>query len=324
MYQWIGYSVFFLAAVVGSASAFFLPDPTEHGFKDEQAVVLVGGGGVALFGAMLLLSIYVCAAYYVERFTIKGTRIAIRSLLRNRDFDVSELQSLKWIAYPQGGSIRFQVLGSRARLDLSEYSKADQLEIIRSLHDLVPPDVQVNWPLYCHKVALPLRDGEPSIVRTGPKTQLCTLSRKRYDRMLAIGLPMAVVLAVVLWAWLKMNEVIVLPFVVIGFWLLLRFNVPREGLTTERLTSSSQGSAILIGLGAMVISPLVMISLGLWGIEESTACGVGCAIAGPAFLFMLYLLHKAEKQERTADEQAAPSAVANWQRGEGFSQRPAV
>jgi hypothetical protein len=323
-YQGIGGSAFFLAAVIGSVGLFFLPDPAEHGFNGQQSVAMVGGMGVAVCGTMLLVSLYVVAAYYVERFTIQGTRISIRSVFRNHEFDVSEVQSLKWIAYPRGGRICFRLSGSTARFDLSEYNEADRLDMIRSLHDLVPPQVQDNWPLYCHKVALPLRDGRAYVVRTSTVRQYCTISRKRYDRMLAIGLPVAVVLAVVLWAWLKTNEVIVLPFVVIGFWLLLRFHVPREGGTAERLTTNAQGYAAFIMLGAIMGSQLVVIGLRLWGIEKSTSCGVGCIILVPAVCVEVYLLHKAEKQRRAADEQAAQSAVADWQQGERFSQQPAV
>jgi len=111
---------------------------------------------------MLLLSIYTWAAYYVERFTIDGTRIAIRSMFQNREFDVAELTSLCWRIYPVSGSIRFQTAERRATLDLGGYSALDRLRIIRALKELVPAERQENWPKFCF--TLRDFDGEPFVL----------------------------------------------------------------------------------------------------------------------------------------------------------------
>lgn len=100
---------------------------------------------------------------------------------------------------------------------------------------------------------------------------------------------------------------------------LLRYNVPREGRNEVRLTSTSlQDRALFIGLGAVVVSLLLMVGLFLLRVEKSIACWIACIPSAAAFPPMLYLLHKSDSQQRTADERAAGLAPARWQKTEGM------
>lgn len=315
-YQAMAFTAFFLAAMLGYISIFYIKEPAKHGFKGPQSIAFVGWMGIAVFGTMTLASIYMWAAYYVERLTINGTTLSIRSIFQNRQFDISEIQFLKWRIHPFGGSILFRTQGSKTRLDLHGFSKDDRLRIIRALHNLVPSHVQEGWPLFCHKVALPLRDGKPSIVRADPSAEYFTITRKRYDRMLFVGLPLSVALAVVLWVSLNLWQFTALPFLVIVAWFLLRFDVPAEGRPQVRLASTLQGRGQIIGWSAVVLSQLLMIGLALAGVGKSIACGVTLVVLLLAFPPMLFLFHKADKQRRIADERAAEPASLEWELGE--------
>jgi len=315
-YQGMAFVAIFLAILFGYSSIFFLEEPAKHGFRGEHSVAIVGGMGLAVFGSMLLMSMYMWAAYYVERFTINGTTIGIRSMLQNRQFDVAELQCVKWRATPSGGGIRFHLLGSIATLDLYGYAKDDRLRIIRAMHDLVPAQVQDGWPLFCHQVAIPLRDGIPPIVRSQPSSELYTLTRRRYDRALVFGFPLSVGLAIAVWASLNLWQFFVLPFLAIAAWLLLRFNVPREGRSEPRLTSTLEGRTQLIGWGAVVSSQLVMLGLALLDVGKLIACSIGCVLMMAAIPPMLYLTFKSAKQRHTAVEHIAELASTHWQQGE--------
>jgi hypothetical protein len=316
-YQGIAFAAIFLAVLIAYSSIFFLKEPARHGFKGEHSVAIVGGMGLAVFGTMFLLSVYPWAAYYMEQFTIDGTTLSIRSMLQNRQFDVSELQSVKWRAYPAGGSILFHAWSFKVRLDLYGYAKPDRLRIIRALHELLPPHLQEGWSLFCHKVALPLRDGKPYIVRAEPSAQFCTITRRRYDRMLVVGFPLSLAVAAVLWVGLDQRQFLVLPLLIIAAWLLLRFSVPPGGGSEVRVGSTSQGRALFIGYGTVVSALLLMIGLTLFGVKKPIACGIGCAVLAAGVPPMMHWLLKADKQRRTADEQAAASAPALWQECEG-------
>lgn len=311
-YQGMVFAAIFVAAVVGYSSIFFLEEPAEHGFEGKHSVAIVGGMGLAVFGAMLLLSVYLWAAYYVEMFTISGTTLTLRSMFQSRRFDVSELESLTWRSQPLGGSIVFRVIGAKSRLDLYGYASDDRLRIITALHDLVPDSVQDGWPDFCHSVALPLRDGRPSLARREPSSKCVTVTRRRYDRMAAGGIPFSILIAVALGGWLNLPQFFALPLFVVAAWLFLRFNVPPDGRDEERLSSTSVGRVQLIGWGAIAGTLLLMVGLHLWGVEKSTACLIGCVVMGAAFLPILYLLRKADKQRRIEEEQAASAAPERW------------
>lgn len=242
-YMGMAFTAIFLAAAFVYLSIFFLEEPARHGFQRENSVVIVGSMGLIVFGAMLFLSVYVWAAYYVERFTVDGTKLALRSMLQNRQFEVSEIKGVLWRRYPNGGTILFHLPDGKARLDLDGYSKDDRIRIIRALHDLVPAQVQEGWPMFCHAVALPLRDGKPAIVRADPSAKLTTITRRRYDRMLMVGLPLSIAVAIAFWAGLNLGQFFALPVLVFGAWLLLRFNVPREGSNEVQLLDSARGRA---------------------------------------------------------------------------------
>src|SRR5438105_3146903 len=109
----MAFAAIFLGAMVAYLSIFFQEDPAKNGFKGEHSVAIVGGMGLALFGTMFLMSLYIWAAYYVERFSINGTKLTIHSVFQSREFDVSELQRLKWRIYPRAGRLLFYVAGSK-------------------------------------------------------------------------------------------------------------------------------------------------------------------------------------------------------------------
>ncbi len=315
-HQGMAFTAFFLAAVAAYSSLLFLNDPAKHGFKGEHSIAIMVGLGWAVFGSMLLISIYIWSTYYVEQITIDGTMIRIRSMFQRQEFDVTELQSVKWRAHPIGGSILFRVLGAKARVDLNGFHKDDRLRMIRVLRDLVPPHMQEGWPMFCHKVALPLRDGEPPILRAEPSAELVTITRKRYDRALAVAFPLSVAAAVLLSVWFGFWHFLVLPFFVIAGWFLLRFSVPVAGYVELRLTSTFRPSAQLIGLAAAFGSLVLVAALRLAGVEPSVACGIGCVVMLVTFPPCLYSLYRSDKERQRAHEQTAESAPAQWEQGE--------
>jgi hypothetical protein len=315
-YQGMAFSAIFLAVVVAYGSVFFLKEPAKHGFNGKYSVAIAGGMGLVIFGTMLLLSLYVWAAYYVERITIKGTTLWVRSMLQDRQFDVSELRCLKWRAQPPGGSIHFHVLGSKTRVDFYGYAGDDRLQIIRALRDLVPLEMQEGWPAFCHKVALPLRDGEPQL-EYEPTAMLCTITRGRYDRQLVRGVPVMIAVATVLWAWLNAWQFFVLPFVFLAGELLLRFNVPPAGRREPTVTSTPQGRGVLLAYGAGTGAMLLMIGLPLIGVGKTIAMVTAYVLIGTVFPPLIYSVLTADKRRRAAEAEAVQLAPTLWQQGEG-------
>jgi hypothetical protein len=308
----------FLLAILAFSSPFFLKNAGQQGFNDKHEVI-VAVMGIALFGTMLLLAVYTWAAYYVEHFDINGTRLYVRSTFQNCQFDVSELKRLRWREYPRGGRIDFQLLGSKARLDLHGYSQNDSLRIIQALREIVPPQIQEGWPLFCYKVALPLRDGKsplrnkPATVEPSAKT--CLITRRRYDWMLVVTLPLSIAVAVVLWKRLDDWRLFTLPLLVIGGWALLRYKVPPEGRTAVQLTSTATGRAQLLAFCGIGAAQCALVGLRWMGIDKSLACWTFCLIILPVLPVVMYMLAKEEKRQKNAEQEAAKTAPIEWERG---------
>jgi hypothetical protein len=314
-------SALFLTAVLLSLGLLFLEEPEKHGFHGGHSRAILVGMSVALYGTMLLGSLYTWRSYYVERLTIDGTTLWIQSMFQDHRFDVSELERLKWNSRPASGRIRFETPSLQASLDLAGYGTADRLRIVRVLVELVPDDLQENWPMFCHKIALPLRDGPRSRLRTDPSLKFVTITRRRYDRLAAIAIPVSIVAAVAVGLVWDVWSILVLPPLLAGAWLLLRFHVSPCGELHVHHASAMPGSAFPVGVGAIVGSLAAMTGLRLYGVEKETACWAGLAIMGPTLPYIIFMGHRADTQRRQAAERAAPFAPDLWREKEERSSR---
>jgi hypothetical protein len=308
-------SAFFLTAMLLSLGLLFLEEPAKHGFHREHSVAIVVGMSVALYGSMLLASLYTWRSYYVERFTIDGTSLWVRSMFQDHRFDLSDLTRLHWNARPSGGRIRFETSRLNSSLDLDGYGVGDRLRIIQALFEMVPECVQENWPTFCHKIALPLRDGPRSRLRTDPSVKFVTITRQRYDRMAMIAIPVSVVLAVAVGVVWSVWTFLATPLLLIAAWLLLRAQVSQQGELHVHHSSAMPGKTAPIAFGAVVGSLLSMTVLRAFGVEKDTACWVGVAIMGPVLPYIMFVGHRADTHRRQADERAAPFAPDVWLEG---------
>ena len=316
LYQGLFYAVLFLGATVGYASLFFLDNPAKQGFKDAEDAAILGGAGIAAFGLMFLLSLYMIMTYYIERFVADSSTVFVRSVFQNRQFDRSEIQTIKWKISPNGGAVRFRVFGRTTRLDLHGFDREDRLLIIRIIRDLIPVTNQEGWDTFCHQVALPLRDGTSAIERVDDSIETVLVTRRRYDRLVCLLLPLSIVVAVLLWWWLALPQFFVLPPSIVGFWLLLRFSMPKKGSRVQKLTSHPAGRAQLAGWSAIALTQLLMGALLLAGVGKNVVCRIGTVFLLVGTIPMFLWLFRASKQQKAADQRGAETAEAEWQRGE--------
>lgn len=306
-----------LAAATISYSSFFLLDrPDEYGFKGVHSTLLVGGLGLAAFGFMTLLSAGTLVAYYVDSFEVKGSTIRVRSVFQNRQFELCEVDAVTWRLAPSHGSILFRIAGGTVRLDLYGYSNPDRLAIIRLVHSSLPLPRQTGWDMFCHKIALPLRDGIPSSARVDDSIELVPLTRKRYDRLLFSLLPPTLLGGLALGWSLGSWEFLVLPAAVVGFWLLLRVGTPRDGERVVHQVTSPTGRVPLLLFSVLITYLLLRLCLDLAGVETSTACGIALGVFLAALFPLLRALRQGLRQQRLTELQGAATANEAWQKGE--------
>ncbi len=274
-------------------------------------------GLIALFssvlGTMLVLSLATWRSYYVDRLTIRGSLVSLVTLLQNQQFDTIEIQGLKW---PQasGGYLRIQLPGSKAWLGLSAYTNEEQLQLIRWFWSVVPEDRQENWPRFCDRVAIPLRDGVRLSKRRLPPENIVHITPAYFDRSFLIGFPITLALAIGLGMWLKSWTTVVLPLMLVVLWIFARFSTPQKGMTDERLTwTSPQGRIGLLLCLGIVLPKSLILGMNWLGFPREIVFGTPIASMLLILFFAFREVRQIEKNDREVEE---PLAVEAWEEKE--------
>jgi hypothetical protein len=138
------------------------------------------------------------------------------------------------------------------------------LTLIRLLREGLPRSLQANWPLFCHKVALPLRNELSSESPRGvvPGTDEIVLTRWHFDRwalLIAVG-----VLGMVVCLHFSSQILSMEPKMVIGaIWLTIlpleavliafRFSIPVKGRIQKVMRWTSRERQALLWLFAGIL-----------------------------------------------------------------------
>lgn len=310
--QGIVLTLFFLVVTIVHACIPLYIKPGTHGFNRPGSTVMMACLGVALYGTMLIGSLYTVAAYYVERFSITGSTVKLRSCFQNHQFDISEVRGLVWktIHY----KIVFRLATGKATLGLAGFSEPDRLRIIRLVRSLVPENRQEQWPAFCNKVALRLREGRlpPSV----PESVSIFIDRKRYDRLLAVLLPSTLAIGAVVWQLTGMMEFFAIPVLVLGFWMLLRFSTPKDGQWQPRVRRSREGRIMLYGYSLIALAMCVQVACAISGIKRDQCCTAALVVLLIGMPPFFYLLYRADKERKLKDALAAETANERWELGE--------
>jgi hypothetical protein len=313
-------TLLFLAATIGHAYLLFFPEsiPNDGGFSN----VALGWMGIAIYGTMLLLSIAALIEYFVEYIAIDGSSICIRTLFGKRKFDLSEIRRLKWKRYARTGKLVFDLNIGKARIELDHYCLDERLCLIRFFHNEVAEENQTDWPLFCYRVAVPLRDGSRREIESNieghesDKDSGVLITRRRYDRLFGVALPLCVVAAgVVAWKWGN-PRLLALPLFLAIFWPMLRYDIPPEGRREPHVTATQRGRLALLTLGLYFADMLVWIGT-LWiGVHRDIAWIIGFAVMLPSLPVAFFGCYRLDKERKRKEQVETPLAVAAWDRRE--------
>jgi hypothetical protein len=258
-------ALFFAAAIGGPLYLASLEDPAAHGFKGEHSLTITATAVIVVFGGFGLLSCYVFAAYHRYRLTLTASGLVVRGLFSETAIEFSDIDRLDWHTN-NFGHVRIRAARKRCLIEMASHPRTDRVRIIEMLRPHVPAEKQVGWPMFCHKVALPLRERQAYKVRLYRPEQLQLITRKRYDKFLYIALPASCAAAGTLWAWLGQPKFIAIPVAVIGGWAVLRLLSPRDGLQYDK---NREGVGAWAALFASLMSwPFVLVGLKFAGVEE--------------------------------------------------------
>lgn len=246
-----------LALFVGMfvvSTGVFLCDPSVPPTRRVLLAVLCGS--IWLFMATLsgLMIVSCCReSWHVNKLLVRHV-----GLFRTREIVFAHVSKLRWIC-SAAGTISLKTPRQSLRISLENFTKEERLWLIHMLRGIVPDSPQVNWDQFCGGIAVPLsRPVENPDRRLKPDEGRFT--RGRCD--LYFGVLFAATMGTVLFLEHvpdRLPQRIVAPIVVIAFWLLLRFQIPRSGLIATRLRSGPKISRWIWGMLAWSLLPLIWI-----------------------------------------------------------------
>jgi hypothetical protein len=287
---------------------------------DVPRSLLVACMGIAVFGSMTLLSVYMLLAYSRETVKISETSIQIRSVFHQRSFDALQIERLTLKGVHGNASLVFDAVGRRTRLNLYGYGPEDCLQLTRLFRNIVPGEHQVGWPLFCHRVAIPLRNHFEAQAAAGLKPAEGHLSvrRSRYDRLFAAAVAISAVAGSLLWWFTGLVNLVPLPLLLIVFWRVLRYSVPMHGPAQSQVTARPDGRALVLAVLMILVSQLLLAGFVLAGMRE-LGCWLALAVLLPTSPVVVYRLHSCDRELAGELVREAESAPATWEAGERTS-----
>lgn len=309
-------SVIFAIAIAGYSTLLFVEDAHAHGFTSNQHAAFMAYFGISLIGTMLLLSLVTIAEYWVIRCTCDKSHLTLHRLFRRVEIPLTSINRIEWSELSRPKAV-VKYLGKTAKIKLSEYRDADQLTLIRLLRSSVGDDQQSGWPMFCYKVALPLRDGP---VPRRPRPDEVLINRKRYDRLFAALLPTIAVISLICWLATRRVEVLAaalaIPIALSGFWLLLRSSVPKQGRYSEDLLKVSGGRLLLFTFGGCFGSLALMRLLQILEIPPRITWPIFLTWISLPLMSMLWTFPQLERRRRIENEAGSRLAPKLWGEGE--------
>ena len=191
------------------------------------------------WGAWSCLSIWLLLSYWRERLIVSDDTVIQRGVFRTRGIRLNEIDRLVWRPAPP----QLQVIAGTTRLKIHfvKFSKADQLSLIQHVQQRIPDAVQVNWEVFCTKVAVPLSRYEAGCLAPGQ----VTVTRERWARYFIPATLLFAILGVAASLTLQMHRMLIAPLPMLFLWALLHFSTPMKGLAASRIAGQPESGRFL-------------------------------------------------------------------------------
>lgn len=268
----------------------------------------------AFWLVMVGLSVWTLLAYKRYALTIRDHHLVEKGVFSSREIPFSEVVELQWRVTPQGGRIVLKTANRQVRLRLDGFEQAQRLALIRFLRNKLPLAIQQDWPLFCYKIALPLREAP---FEREPRDDETRITRRHWNRYFLPTVIVAAAMSVFFWWTLGLSRLLAAPMGVAALWWAIRVMTPRQGVIAKRLAHSEDRrivAALLLGL--ILLFPLILLArlLETW----HPAAGITLMLLGALPLFFLVIRETAQSERRRQEQarQAVPEAVTEWERQE--------
>ncbi len=236
--------------------------------------------------------------------------------LQNRGNRDSRLTAVRWRNTPQGGSLVLTTATEKVRIYLDNFEPEDRVWLIRHFRNGVSEGLQDGWALFCHKIALPLRDKS-----TPPHAVLdldsVRITRRRWDwYFLPINVVSLILAPVVAWR-LEQPRLLAFPILPAVLWLCMRGMTPREGLVAERITSRPEVVGYLVFMAwwlGVAVAGVVLFRI--WSPLMPAAAIIGGTALVLWYAVLFWRCYQLDRVRRKRDETNAVVSIRRWNEGE--------
>jgi hypothetical protein len=264
------------------------------------------------WGFWSLLSCWQLLAYWREELRFVDGQITQRGVIGTKEINLCSITGVRWRIAPQGGSLVLTTATDKASICLDHFEPEDQVWLIRYFRNGVSEGLQDGWALFCHKIALPLRDKHASPLAT-PGPGNVRITRRRWDWYFAPLVVLFAVLGVVLYWFLEMPEMLALPVMVVVFWLTIRFATPRSGFVAERITSRPEVVGHLVFMACWLgVAVAGRVLFGIWSPPTPAAAIIGVTALVLWFAVLFWRCSQVDRVRRKRDEEDAAASIRRW------------
>ena len=239
----------------------------------------------------------------------------LRGICRSVDLSLSDVTSLRW--RPQPG--KFVLRGSQGRkakiaVEFDNFEKDEQLEIIRYMRATIPDGLQQNWPMFCHRVAIRLRDYADDR-QPGPAE--VRLTRRHFDKLALASFVVSSPICIVVW-WTTGDPVCLLAAPIASLLLLMfRFTIPKAGMISPRMFANPDESRFLGMMGLMAAAAFAWFVLRARIDLITLADAIFFGVFFATMLTFAYFEDRRKGRQRKVD---MLGSVRQWDAGETVAQ----
>lgn len=218
---------FLLFVVVGGALV-LLDMHTQDEIDFDSALLWL----VAVCGGPLWM-LLVCWRY---RVTIHEGRVCQQDVFSSKAVELDEITKAQWFAQ---GSLLIKAGDKEVRVNFHNIEQNKILELIRYFRNELPHSLQHDWPLFCYRFALPIRD-PPANNRELQEDEVL-ITRNRWDWYFLPTIVLSIGIGVAFWFtpgafhfWFA--PFLFAPLLLAPLWLLARCMTSKQGEVYKRLS----------------------------------------------------------------------------------------
>ncbi|WP_145457251.1 hypothetical protein [Gimesia panareensis] len=235
-----------------------------------------------------------------------------QGILLQKELDLERVRQLRWIG-GGAGIIKLKTLTEKSTIYLDNFVFEDRLWIVEHLRNQIPESIQEGWDLFCHRIAMPLRQYDPHALPVPDQDEIL-LTRKRWDRLLLPCILLTAVVGVIA-AWkFGLPRLLTAPVLPTVLWLSLRFATPRQGMVAQNLNANPKQKSQLAFYGWFLLVSLFLLYLSRFvnfpWLDKSTFSSCVSLIAMCIVFWKSYQFGKAIEQKH---REASKTSVQEWE-----------